>query len=168
MLVYLAGSLLIILVAVIQTNLVGFIEIAGARPDIVLIFTVYLANRNGPMVGQVAGFVSGITQDILSIAPLGFFTLTHTIVGMVFGLTRENVELDPVVAPIVLILVATVMKGLLYTAIAAVFGVAGPVSAVWSLQFLIEIVYNIVLTPFLFGLFGRFKSLQLDWRARAY
>ncbi len=168
MLVYLVGSLFIVLTAVVQTNLLGLIEIAGARPDLALIFTVYLANRNGPMVGQVSGFVSGLTQDMLSIAPLGFFSLTHTVIGLLSGLTRGNVELDPVVAPVVLVLAATVIKGLLYTIIAAVFGVGGPVSAVFSLQFLIEIAFNIVVTPLLFGIFGRFKALQLDWRARTY
>ena len=168
MLVYLAGSLLIVLIAVIQTNLVVFIEIAGARPDLALIFTIYLANRNGPMIGQLSGFVSGLAQDILSISPLGFFTLANTILGMLFGLTRGNVDLDPIVAPVVLVLAATMVKGLLFGAISALFGVGGPVSAVWSTQFLIEIAYNVLLTPLLFGLFGRFKSLQLDWRTRAY
>lgn len=167
MLVYLSGALLIVLIATVQSNLLVFVEIGGARPDLALIFTIYLANRNGPMIGQLSGFVSGLTQDILSIAPLGFFTLANTIIGLLFGITRGNVELDPVVAPVVLVLVATIVKGVLFTAISYLFGVGGPVAAVWSLQFLLEIAYNIVLTPVLFGLFRQFKSLQLDWRARA-
>lgn len=168
MLAYLIGAAILIILSILQTNVIGAIEIAGATPDIVLIFMVYIANKNGPMVGQVAGFVSGVTQDILSVAPLGFYALTRTMIGMIFGLTRGNVYLDAIVAPILLTLVATIMKGVIFALTGAIFGVSGVASSVWSLRFLTEILYNAALAPLLFGLFGRIRSLEIDWRARNY
>ncbi|MFW6368162.1 MAG: rod shape-determining protein MreD [Spirochaetota bacterium] len=168
MLIYLFGALIIITISVLQTNVVGAIEIAGARPDIALLFTLYLANRNGPTVGESAGFLSGLTQDILSIAPLGFYTLANTVLGLLYGFTRGNVYLDAFLAPVVMVFVATILKGLMFFLIGAVFSISEPLGSVWSLQFLMEIAYNTVLAPLVFGILGRFRSLELNWRARSF
>lgn len=168
MLPYLIGALLIILLSILQTNLLSLIAIAGVRPDLVLIFTVYLANRNGGMVGQGAGFIGGLTHDIFSIAPLGFYTLTKTVVGLIYGFTRDNVYLDAFLAPFLLVLTATVLKGVMFLLIGALFGVSDPSGPVLSTRFLIEIGYNSLLGPVVFGILGRFRGLELDWRAQSF
>lgn len=168
MLVYLLGSVIIIVISVLQTNVIGAVEIAGARPDIALLFTLYLANRNGPTVGESAGFLSGLTQDILSIAPLGFYALTNTVLGMIYGFTRGNVYLDAFLAPVVMVFVATILKGLMFLAIGGIFGISEPAGTVWSLQFLTEIAYNTLLAPLVFGILGRFRGLELNWRAQNF
>ena len=163
----LVSSGVLSLLVLLQTNVLRIIAIGGAVPDLALIVLVYLANRNGSMAGQLSGFIAGIVQDLVSLAPLGFHAFVRTLTGYLFGLTRGNIFVDPILVPVLIVLAATVLKGILTALIAAVFGVVSAFSGLFSTTFLIEILYNSVLAPFIFGLLSLIRPLQLDTRGRA-
>ncbi|MFP4509008.1 MAG: rod shape-determining protein MreD [Spirochaetota bacterium] len=168
MIPYLAGIVLIAAVAVVQTNLLHAVAVLSVRPDVLLILVTFIANKNGPGVGQAAGAVSGLLQDLLSLAPLGFYTLVNTVIGFVYGFSKGNVFLDGVVFPMLLVALATLLKGVLFVLVAFIFGIDGVVSAVFSGGFLIEIAYNAVLAPLLYAILGRMRWLLLDYRERNF
>ncbi|TVQ25569.1 MAG: rod shape-determining protein MreD [Spirochaetaceae bacterium] len=168
MIAYFGGILLIAGIAVIQTNLLHGIAIMSVRPDLLLIVVTFIANKNGPGVGQGAGAFSGILQDLLSLAPLGFYTLVNTVIGFLYGFSKGNVFLDGLIFPMMLVALATLLKGLLFSVVAFVFGIEGVVSTVFSTAFLIEILYNALLAPVLYGIMGRMRWLMLDYRERNY
>lgn len=155
------------LLVLLQTNILRVISIGGAVPDVALIVLVFLANRNGSMPAQVSGFVAGIVQDLVSLAPLGFHAFVRTLTGYLFGLTRGNIFVDPILVPVLIVLAATILKGILTALLAAVFGIASAFAGLFSTTFVIEILYNSVLAPFLFGLLGVIKPLRLEKRGRA-
>ncbi len=162
----LISSGILSLLVLLQTNILQGIAIGGAVPDVALIALVYLANRNGSMAGQVSGFFAGIVQDFVSLAPLGFNALIRTVTGYLFGLSRGNIFIDPFLAPILVVLAATILKGVLTALVAAVFGVSAVFPALFSVRFLIEIGYNSLLAPFVFGLLRLIRPLQLVARGR--
>lgn len=168
MIVYIAGVLLIAGVAVIQTNLLQAVAILSARPDLLLILITFLSNKNGPAVGQGAGAISGLLQDLLSLSPLGFYTLVHTVIGFLYGFSKGNVFLDGVIFPMILVALATILKGFLFVTTAFIFGIEGVISQVFSNSFLVEILYNAALAPIVYGILGRMKWLLLDYRERNY
>ena len=168
MIAYIGGVFLIVGIAVIQTNLLHGVAIMSARPDLLLIMVTFIANKNGPGVGQGAGVLSGILQDLLSLAPLGFYTLVNTVIGFVYGFSKGNVFLDGLIFPMMLVALATLMKGVLFGSISFVFGIEGVATTVFSTVFLIEIVYNALLAPILYGILGRMRWLVLDYRERNY
>ena len=158
------GSIVAGGLAVMQSTLLRFAAIAGVQPDLVLIVVIFLANKNGSMVGQVVGFLAGLVLDIMGLAPLGFYALIYTVSGAVFGLTRGKMFLDPVFLPLLFGVVAVLVKGLLGLLVATLFSI-DPVSArLFSGRFLIEIGYTAILVPVLFGLLGLARALQPDPR----
>ena len=150
--------------AVLQSTVLRFVAIAGVQPDLVLIVVIFLAHKNGSMVGQIIGFAAGVTLDAIGLAPLGFYALIYTVIGALFGITRGKMFLDPIFMPILFGLVSVLIKGLLGLAIAGLFGIDPVASALFSGSFLIEIGYTSILVPVLFALLGLFKFLQPDPR----
>lgn len=160
----LSGALAMAGVAVLQSTVLRFLEIAGVAPDLTLVVLVFLANRNGVMVGQLTGFAGGVVLDVLGLAPLGFHALTFTILGAAFGVTRGKMFVDPIFIPVILAIVAMLGKALLALLIAGMFGVGGVTAGVFSTAYLIEIGYTGLIAPVVFALLGMLRFLQPDRR----
>jgi rod shape-determining protein MreD len=63
----------------VQSGLGGFVEIWGARPDLVLICVIFIA-MNAPRDAALLGaFVLGVLADLLSLNPLGLRALSYTL-----------------------------------------------------------------------------------------
>ena len=58
----------------------------GVKPDLQLILVVFLALRRGSMSGQIAGFVGGLLEDVVTLSPLGFHAIVKALVGFCAGL----------------------------------------------------------------------------------
>lgn len=69
----------------LQTTFIPFLSIAGFLPDILLIWVVYVAVRQGQMEATITGFLVGLLQDAVSMQFFGLGALTKTIAGFVAG-----------------------------------------------------------------------------------
>lgn len=81
---YILISLLLILVT---TTLLKFLSISEIVPDILLVWIVYIAIREGQIPGVIAGFLLGLLVDFLS-GPdgmMGLSALTKTVGGFLAG-----------------------------------------------------------------------------------
>lgn len=162
--VTLYGSIVIAAVAVLQSTLFQFIEIANVAPDLVLLIVIFVANKNGRMAGQVTGFVAGVVLDSMGLAPLGFYALLYTLIGALVGVSRGKMFVDPIFVPVVLAAVSMLAKGLLGLLVAALFSIEPLRGQVFTSRFFIEIVYTGLLSPLVFGLLGMASWLQPDQR----
>ncbi len=93
---YLFGSTVVFL---LDTKLVKFLAIGDIVPDILVIWIVYIAIREGQMAGTIAGFAVGITLDLLSghDGMLGLAALAKTLAGFTAGyFYNENKTLQTV------------------------------------------------------------------------
>ena len=151
-------------VAVLQSTVLGFVAIAGVQPDLVVVVLAFVANKNGSMVGQLAGLGAGIVLDLMGLAPLGFYALIYALLGAAFGVTRGKVFVDPIFVPVLFAVVAVIIKGLFAAGIAGVFGVTGVVPRVFSTTYLIELGYTAILAPVFFGLLRLVRPLQPERR----
>ncbi len=76
------GYLLVFLLFLVtQTVFVPFIEIAGVRPDVLLIFLVIFGMKRERIVGTVSGFGIGLIQDLFTAGFLGANALVKTLTG---------------------------------------------------------------------------------------
>jgi rod shape-determining protein MreD len=80
-------SFLSLLFLVFQTVLVKFLVIGEIVPDIILMWIVYIAIRDGQIPATTAGFFLGIIMDMLSgqDGMLGVAALSKTVAGFVAG-----------------------------------------------------------------------------------
>jgi rod shape-determining protein MreD len=154
-------SLLLLGAAVLlQTTLLPYLAIRGVKPDLVLIILVFVAIRKGSMTGQLAGFASGLAEDFLSLSPLGFHAFLRICVGYFYGLTAGNIFVDPILMPLVLVVIATLFKGLASAVLIAAFSRPAAGFAAFHGPFWIELGYNAVLAPFFFAGLSLFKALH--------
>ncbi len=154
------GYLVLLPVVVLQTTILHRISIEGAKPDLVLLTVIYLANKNGKMAGQTYGFISGLIEDFLSVSPLGFNGFLNTIVGFLYGLTSETFFIDQVIIPLLMGGIATFLKGLGIIVLTWLFPIENLNFNLFSISFLIELGYNMVCAPFLFALLGLIRGIS--------
>jgi rod shape-determining protein MreD len=157
---FLLSSGLIALAIVLQSTLLHWVAVRGVIPDLGLIVLVFVAIRRGSMTAQLSGFASGMVEDVLSLSPLGFHAFIRTMVGFLYGLTVGSIFIDPILMPVILIIIATLFKALISSLLVAFLSIPAAGFAVFAGPLWIELGYNAVLAPFLFALLGLLKPLK--------
>jgi len=153
------SALLLAAAVLLQTTLLRWVALRGVKPDLALIVLVFVAVRRGSMAAQVSGFLSGLLEDVLSLSPLGFHALLRTVLGFCYGLTAGSIFVDPVLMPVLLTIIATVLKGLASSLLVVIFGIPAAGFRIFAGSLWIEVGYNAVLAPFLFAPLRLLKSL---------
>ena len=142
----------------IQSTLLEFIaSIGGVKPDISLIILVFIAFKTGSTYGLIYGFLLGLGQDLISLPPLGFYALIKASLGFSFGLLEGAFTMDPILLPILLVFVASLIKGIIVWVMASIFSISSLGLSYFGAKFWLEIVYNCLLTPLLFAFLNLFQ-----------
>jgi rod shape-determining protein MreD len=79
---YLFLSILLIL---IQMQVMRLLTLEGITPDILTIWIVYLALKEGQLQGTIWGFVVGLLFDVMTGSFIGLAALAKTICGFMAG-----------------------------------------------------------------------------------
>jgi rod shape-determining protein MreD len=152
--------ILCILAGILQSTLISKIAMFKIIPDLALCILVFSAYVNGTMTGQVSGFLSGILLDFLSAAPLGLNCLVRTLIGALVGIFKGAFFLDFFFMPVILCVLATILKAVIFFILNLMFGSAVPSYSLMSLPFWIELGLNALCAPLLFLLLKRLKFLS--------
>jgi rod shape-determining protein MreD len=131
----------------LQMGLSEYLRVGAARPDLVLLAVIFIcihAPRDAALLGA---FGLGITQDLVSLNPLGLSALVYSLVGMFTISTQELVYKAHPVTHFGLGL----MGGLISALAFAIHGwIRGPRASVAEL--LAAALYTAVLAPLVLGL----------------
>ncbi|HPS57674.1 MAG TPA: rod shape-determining protein MreD [Spirochaetota bacterium] len=138
----------------------NIIAIAGKKPDLVFIIVVYIGYSFGSFNGQLVGFIGGLFHDSISRSPLGLLTLPKVVLGFMAGMFGRGVVKNTVVTIMLLLFVASVLKGILTLFLAYIFHQALLVSIIQVI--LPEALYNAVIAPPLFFIFDRIYHGELE------
>lgn len=152
--------------SLLQSTWLHSIAILSVIPDPALLVIVFVSFHNVRTEGIVAGFLSGLVQDFISSAPLGFNAFVRTIVAYGFNSLSGNFYIDRILMPMMFGAAATLMKAISIACLAFVFP-----AFVHGYDFLdrilwIETAYNAALSPVVFFLFGLIKPLFVTSRNR--
>jgi len=153
------SSIFLLACLILQSTILRYVSIFEVIPNIYLISLVYTSFYNGGLHGTVCGFTTGFIEDAISISPLGFHALIKTVIGSLYGSFKGLIILDRIVMPMLFVLIATVLNRILAFGVVSLFSLSVPVHSIFSKYFIIEIAYNTLLTPFLFFIADRFKSV---------
>jgi rod shape-determining protein MreD len=162
--IFLLSIFMLAVATILQSTLISYIAIGGVKPDLSLIILVFISVRTGSLIGQFSGFTSGLIEDFISLPPLGFFSLIRTIIGFLYGLIRRSFYIDPLFVPILFVIVASLIKGILIWLVALIFSVSSADIAFFGAKFWIEIGYNALLAPFIFALLNLIKIFKIQER----
>ena len=82
---YLQYGLITLVFILFQTTVIPFAAISNIVPDVLLVWTVYIAIRLGQIPATIAGFVIGLTIDLVSGHFIGLSALSKTVAGFFAG-----------------------------------------------------------------------------------
>jgi len=142
--------ILLIAVVILESTILLPLKIHNTRPDIVMLMIIFFAHQRGNIQGSLMGFTVGVVMDIIGMAPLGFHSFIYTIVGYFFGSTKGKVYIDALTLPVLLALLATLIKYVLSFILSAVFE-PSRLGAFFTVSILIEFGFNALISPFLYA-----------------
>ncbi len=79
---------------ILQTTLLSCSPIQRIRPDLLLIFTLYLAFLFPPITGGILAFLMGYLMDLFSGNTLGFYTVSRPLVFLAAQFFKERFYLE--------------------------------------------------------------------------
>ena len=100
---------MVFVAALLQSAVFSSIEVLGGTPDLLLVTLLGIALLRGSITGAVAGFVGGLVLDIANMGTLGVSSLLLTLAGYWTGRYGETTGRDRFQAPILSVLVLTVL-----------------------------------------------------------
>jgi rod shape-determining protein MreD len=145
------SAILVTAFAVLQSVFFRHGLVAGITPDFALIILIFSSVQHGCFKAQTTGFISGIVQDLLSVTPLGFHALTRTLIGYLYGHFKGKLFIDPILVPMLLAAVGTLLKAVFGFFIFSIFS-QDHAAVVFTAGLGVEIGLNTLAAPFLFGL----------------
>jgi rod shape-determining protein MreD len=158
---------LVFTAAVVQASVVAPATIAGGTADVLLVTLVAVALLRGAAVGASAGFFGGLVADLATWETLGVTSLLLTIAGYWIGRYGETTGRDRAHAPLVSVLVITVLFTLGALLLHGVLGTTVDVRYALGTALLPTVALNLVLTVPVYALCRRLLPVrQRPERAR--
>lgn len=160
--IYFIYFVLIVFLSLVLQGYLDLLSIAGIKPDLLLILTVYFAFKEGEFRGQLTGFGTGLLQDAVSVTniPLGFQAMPKAIIGFLIGKYGNSVRGDSMFSLGLLIFFISLFQGLLQIILAFVF-----IQAQFEMTYRVMIpgaFYNSVLGPILFTIYDKIFSSNVS------
>jgi rod shape-determining protein MreD len=153
-----------IIFLILQTTLLSSFPIQRIRPDILLIFTLYLAFLFPPISGGVLAFLMGYLTDLLSGNALGFYTFSRPLIFFAAQFFKGKFYVEGFSSQFLFAFVSAILEGMLILIL---------MNALQTLSFgnLYPLLFTFLLpqsfftglaTPLLFFLFQKGSSLLLS------
>jgi rod shape-determining protein MreD len=148
-----AIATLLVVALALQTTVLTRATLLGVIPGLVLVVVVSLAFTDGERVGTVAGFFGGLLLDLRLEDPsaiMGLTALIYTMIGYVVGNVQRYSTSESVWMPVVVVAVASAVAEFSYATFSIMFGQQWVSLAFTAKAAGLVILYNTLLTPFVF------------------
>jgi len=144
---YLQYGLITLVFILFQTTVIPFAAISNIVPDVLLVWTVYIAIRLGQIPATIAGFVIGLTIDLVSGHFIGLSALSKTVAGFFAGYFFNENKIDYTLGSYQFLIVVG-LSSIIHNVIYFVIFVQGSEIGFWSaiLRFgLFSTIYTLAL-----------------------
>ncbi len=108
-----AIAVLVLAAALLQASLISSLDVLGGTADVLLLVLIGVALLRGAVTGAVAGFGGGLLLDVLTLDPLGVTALVLALAGYWTGRYGETTGRDRAHAPLLSVVVVTVLVAVL-------------------------------------------------------
>lgn len=153
-----AIAALLVLALALQTTVLTRATLLGVIPGLVLVVVVSLAFTDGERVGTVAGFFGGLLLDLRLEDPsaiMGLTALIYTMIGYIVGAAQKYSTSESVWMPVVVVAAASAVAEFSYATFSIMFGQQWVSLAFTAKAAGLVILYNTLLTPFVYPLVRR-------------
>lgn len=101
--------ILLLITAIIQTNIIGNIKMFGVTPNLFIIIITGFALIGGAVEGAAVGFTAGLIQDIIIGNAIGGYSLIGMYTGLLVGIFNKRFVKDSLFVAIPFVFLATVV-----------------------------------------------------------
>lgn len=148
-------GVLVFLAAIVQLSVVAPTDVAGGTADLLLVTLVAIALLRGAVAGACAGFLGGLVADLAAFETLGLTSLLLTVAGYWIGRYGETTGRDRAHAPLLSVLVVTVLYALGALFLHFVLGTTISVRHALGTMLLPTVILNVVLAVPVYALCRR-------------
>ncbi len=109
--------LLTLILIVLQTQVIRLLALEGITPDVLTIWIVYLALREGQLTATLWGFIIGLMFDLTTGNFIGLSALTKTVCGFTAGYFYNENKIPMTLGSyrfIIIVLIASLVHNTLY------------------------------------------------------
>lgn len=151
----------IILAMLLQATVFNFLQVAGVKPDLILMLVVFNGFLRGSKEGAFLGFLAGLLQDIFTGNYIGLNALTKMLAGYMAGLAETRFYNESII--IVSMITFTTSAASLLANYVLLFYLGIQVPAFYAvLQVIIPTsIYTAFLVPLTYWKF--FRSNEQGW-----
>jgi rod shape-determining protein MreD len=144
----------VVLVALaLQSTILAQVTLLGVIPQVVFVVIICFAYEDGERVGVVIGFFGGLLQDLLLPQSIvGLTALVYTLVAYTVGVVRPLVPGDSIWGPVLAVAAASAVSEVSYALLAILMGQTWIGIAFTAKVAGLVILYNTLLTPFIYPL----------------
>lgn len=156
-----AVSVLMVASLVLQSTVLEQVTFLSVTPQLALIVVVSLAYLDGERVGVVAGFFAGLLLDLQlpeQGAIVGITPLIYVLLGYGVGSLRQYSLSESVWAPVLTVTVVSAISELSYAALSIILGQQWVSLSYTAKVAGLVVLYNTLLTPFVFPLVRRISN----------
>jgi rod shape-determining protein MreD len=153
-----AVSALLVVGFALQTTVLTRATLLGVIPQVLLVVILSLAFTDGERVGVVAGFFGGLLIDLRLEDPsalMGLTALIYTIVGFGVGSVRRFTTSESVWMPVFVVAIASAIIEVSYAGLSIILGQQWVSLAFTAKAAGLVVLYNTLLTPFIFPIVRR-------------
>ena len=143
----------ILLTFILQITFAEYISVLGTFPNLLLLATVFFSIYEGPMVGEVTGFMTGLLSDISSISLFGSQTFMLTLIGYTTGMLRGKINEEKPSAQMALVFIMSLVYVLGLYFLESLFG--GSAERFKVITSFFEPVYSTLVSPLFFAILAR-------------
>lgn len=129
---------------ILQSTLFSKLTLWGAKPDLLLILTIYIAFLKGVKKGAFVGIVLGLLEDLFMAKYIGLNALAKGLVGFVIGFLEKRMYKDNFIVSFVTVVLGTILYVLAFFFFANIVGYSLIFIHVKEI-FLPLLVYNVIL-----------------------
>jgi rod shape-determining protein MreD len=151
-----AIAVVLVMALALQSTLLTRATLLGVIPQVLLVVIVSLAYLDGERVGATTGFLGGLLQDLLlARSIIGLYAMVYVLVGYGAGSFRKYAPSESVWTPVLMVAVASAIAEASYAGLSIILGQQW-VSLGYTLKVAgLVVLYNTLLTPFVFPLVRR-------------
>lgn len=144
-----------IIIYILQANFFSWFTIAGVKPNLFVMFIVFLGLFAGKYVGLVSGIIVGLLLDLFVGKSVGISAIMLGSVGIIAGFLDKNFSKDSRITIILMMMLTTLIYEIgIYIINAIIFSYE--ISVLNFIRILIiEILYNAILTIIIYPLLQR-------------
>jgi rod shape-determining protein MreD len=146
----------LVLAITIQSTLLAQATLLGVIPQLALVVFVSFAFGDGERVGIVSGFFTGLLIDLLLPQSIvGLTALVYTLIGYGVGSFRQFTTGESVWTPVLVVAISSGIAEVGYALLAIMLGQPWVSISDTAKVAGLVVVYNVLLTPFVFPLVRR-------------